>query len=252
MKRLMLIQHEAFEPLGTLDPVIRQQGVGIKFVNFEHHPDVRPTMEKYQGLILMGGYMGVYESHIYDHLNHEMKLIEEALKRELPILGICLGSQILAHVLGARVQKHTDREMGWYDVHFTEAATSDPLLGDFKPCEKLFQSHGDVFDIPSSAVHLASSDLCMGQAFRYGKNVYGIQFHLEIDQPTIDAWFQMPENIEIFQDSRGVFQPDVIRADTSRFLPRSMDLSRSFFFKFLEMNGSINKKKKSIRLGSDR
>ncbi len=249
MKRVLLIQHESFEALGTLDPVLKREGIRIRYVNFERTPEAIPSLENYEGLILMGGYMGVYESHVYQHLKVEMKLIEEALKRNMPIFGICLGSQILAHVLGAQVRKHREREMGWVPIHLTESGKSDPLLSEFKESELVFQSHGDTFDIPSSAEHLAYSELCTGQAFRYGNNVYGLQFHLEIDEPTIHHWLQMPENQKIFDDSKGRFVPEKIEMETRQYLPRSMDLSRKVFQSFLQISGA---KKPRTRLGSGR
>lgn len=236
MKRVMLIQHESFEVLGTLDPLLKKEGLRIRYVNFERDPTAQPSLEKYDALILMGGYMGVYEAHKYEHLKTEMKLIEEALKKNLPVLGICLGSQMIAHVLGADVRKHTNREMGWYRVELTQDGIDDPVLGHFQKSEFVFQSHGDTFEIPESACHLASSQLCRGQAFRYQSNVYGFQFHLEIDLPTIEHWLKMPENQQFFEESQ--FNPVKIQQDTRLHLNRSLDLSTRAFKKFLKIGGA--------------
>jgi GMP synthase (glutamine-hydrolysing) len=207
MKKIIVIQHESYEALGTLGSVLKREGIRIRYVNFERHPDLRPSLDKYDGLILLGGYMGVYEADTYHHLKVEMNLIEDALKREIPVLGICLGSQILAHVLGAHVGKHHEPEMGWYDVQLTDAGKLDPVIGGFQPTEKVFQAHGDAFEIPKTAIHLASSALCEGQAFRYGANVYGFQFHLEINQRIIDDWLEMPENRKLFRESGEKLDP---------------------------------------------
>ncbi len=249
MKRVLLIQHESFEALGTLDPLLKKEGIRIRYVNFERDPDAVPEIDRYDGLILMGGYMGVYESHVYQHLKVEMRLIEAALKRNMPILGICLGSQILAHVLGAEVRKHTEREMGWVPVHLTEKGRSDPIFLGFKESEMLFQSHGDTFEIPASAEHLAFSQVCHGQAFRYGDRVYGFQFHIEIDRPTIGHWIEMPENREIFRNSEGRFVPETILEETETHLPRSIELSQGVFRNFLKQSGARTPK---VRLGSGR
>jgi GMP synthase (glutamine-hydrolysing) len=249
MKRVLLLQHESFEAFGTLDPLLKREGIRIRYVNFERNPEAIPSLDGYDGLILMGGYMGVYESLIYQHLKVEMQLIEEALRRGMPILGICLGSQILAHVLGAEVRKHSEREMGWVPVHLTDQGKADPIFSHFGSSEVLFQSHGDTFDIPSSANHLAFSEVCHGQAFRYGENVYGFQFHIEIDRPTIGHWIEMPENQEIFAASNGRFEPGTILRDTDRHLPRSIQLSEYAFRNFLKISGA---KKPKIKLGSGR
>lgn len=247
MKRVMVLQHESYEALGTMGPILKERGKRVRFINFERTPDAEPTLERYDAVILLGGYMGVYDTEDYTHLKFELKLIEEALKRELPILGICLGSQILASVLGATVRPHTEREMGWYDLELTEAGATDPVISHFRKTEKVFQSHGDVFEIPKSAEHLACSKICSGQAFRYGKCAYGLQFHLEVTRAIIEDWLEMPENTDIFSTSGGKFVPDAIRGDTDRYLDRSMELSSEAFRKFLLTGGS---KDRPIRLGS--
>lgn len=237
MKRVLLIQHEAYEALGTLDPLLKREGIRIKYVNFERAPDATPSLDRYDGLILLGGFMGVHEADRYFHLRTEMKLVEAALARNLPILGICLGAQILAHVLGAPVRRHREREMGWYSLQMTDAGRADPVLGHFGPAERVFQSHGDTFEIPRSAVHLASSDLCEGQAFRHGDCAYGLQFHLETDAQIVEDWLAMPENAPIFAAEPAKFSPARIRADTARFLPRSLALSAEAFTQFLRVAG---------------
>ncbi len=247
MKRVLVLQHESYEALGTWGPILRERGKRIRFVNFERTPDLTPSLDRYHAIILLGGYMGVYESDSYTHLKFELKLIEEALKRELPILGICLGSQILASVLGATVRKHTEREMGWCKVELTDAGLADPVIGHFGRTQTVFQSHGDIFDIPSSAVHLARSSICEGQAFRYGKNAYGLQFHLEVNRAIVDDWLEMPENQEIFASSAGKFDPAAILQDTDRHLPCSMALSEETFRRFLSTGGS---KDRLMRFGS--
>ena len=169
----------------------------------------------------------------------------------MPILGICLGAQILAHVLGAPVRKHSHREMGWYDVNLTDSGLKDPVLGHFGKSEKVFQSHGDTFDIPKTAVHLAWSERCSSQAFRYDDNVYGLQFHLEADATIVRDWLELPENQKIFQDSVGAhadrFVPEIIRAETEKYISRSMSLSTEAFTKFLTIAGV---KERAVLLGS--
>ena len=249
MKRVLLIQHEAFDPFGTLDPLLKREGIRIRYVNFAREPDARPSLDSYDGLILMGGEMAVYESHLYEHIRVEMALVEEALKRDLPILGICLGAQIVAHVLGARVALHPVREMGWSKIRLTPAGAIDPVLGKFESEEFVFQSHQDSFDIPDGAEHLAESDLCAPQGFRYGKQVYGFQFHLEIDEPTIRHWVDAPANVRFFEDHPGLLSPEQVLRDIDLHLKRSTELSESCFLNFLRLGGA---RPPRIRLGSGR
>jgi GMP synthase (glutamine-hydrolysing) len=247
MRKVLVIQHVAYEIYGTLNPLLKKSGLRIRYVNFDREPDAYPSVERYDGLIILGGYMGVYQVDKYAHLKVEMNLIDQALKKSIPILGICLGSQILAHVLGAHVRKHTDREMGWYDVHLTENGAKDLLLRHFKKTERVFQSHGDTFDIPKTAEHLAWSELCPGQAFRYGDKVYGLQFHLETDRAIVDRWLDTPVNRQIFRTSRGKFEVEKIKADTASYLDRSVELSIETFSQFIKLFGEIER---NVVLGS--
>lgn len=237
MRRVIIFKHVAHEVLGTLNPILREQGFRIRYVNFEREPEAQPSLEKYQGLVVFGGWMGVYEADRYPHLKVECQLIESALKREIPILGICLGSQILAHVLGAHVRKHVQKEVGWHEVELTEEGRSDPLLSHFRPVERMFQMHGDTFDIPRDAVHLARSQICTGQAFRYGAKAYGLQFHLEVDQAMIDRFLRVPENREEVEAFGGKHAIEQMEKETEAHLARSVELSRQTFVEFARLFG---------------
>ncbi len=233
-RKILVFQHVANEILGTLNTLLKQESFRIRYVNFDREPEAKPSLEKYSGLIVLGGWMGVYESDRYPHLQVECKLIEEALKREIPILGICLGSQILAHTLGANVRKHSEKEVGWQDVDFNDSGLNDPLFQHFKKTETLFQMHGDTFDIPSGAVHLAGSSRCESQAFRYGKNAYGIQFHLEADEAMIHRFLRSPENRKELEEFAGNQAAEQMERETKFYLDRSLSLSMGTFKKFLD------------------
>lgn len=237
MRKILVFQHVSHEILGTLNPLLKSEGLQIRYVNFGRNPDEKPTLDKYSGLIILGGYMGVYEAEKYTHIKVELQLIEQALKKDIPILGICLGSQMLAHVLGADVRKSKEKEIGWYDIHLTPEGMRDPMLESFKKTEKIFQLHGDTFDIPKDAVHLASSEICQGQAFRYGTKAYGLQFHLEVDKPMIQRWLHIPANAADLKNSNGKFSLEKIESETEKYLNHSMDLSRKTFLKFIDLFG---------------
>lgn len=246
MKKVLIFQHVAHKILGTLNPTLKEKGLRIRYVNFDRSPDEHPSIDKYHGLIILGGYMGVYEAQKYTHIKTELKLIEEALKKDIPILGICLGSQLLAHVLGSEVRRNNEKEIGWYDIHLTEEGQKDPLFSHFQKTEKLFQLHGDTFDIPQSAVHLARSNVCNSQAFRYGNKAYGLQFHLEVDEPMIKRWLENPINQEEILNSNGKFDLQNIQQQTSLYIDHSLKLSRETFLNFINLFGLPQK---SVRLG---
>lgn len=230
----MIFQHVGHEPLGTLNPLLKAAGFRIRYVNFGRHPDLVPNLDGYSGLIILGGPMGVYESHLFPHLLVEMKTIEEALKRQIPVLGICLGAQLLAATLGGRVEKAPHVEVGWHEVRLTEEGAQDLLFADFKSPEMIFQLHQDHFEPPKAGVHLAMSQLCEGQAFRYGEKAYGFQFHLEADRPMILRWLKQSENQDLLDRARPV-TAEAIRLQMDQYIDRSVQLSEEIFKKFIAL-----------------
>lgn len=245
MRNILVLQHVPHEILGTLNPLLKKHGFRIRYVNFGRDPNAEPKLDKYNGLIVLGGPMGVYEADKFPHLRVEMRLIEEALRRDIPVLGICLGSQLIAHVLKADVRVHTHKEIGWHDIHLTEQGDDDPLFQRFDKTEKLFQMHGDTFDIPRSADHLAFSKLCEGQAFRYGDKVYGLQFHLEVDQAMIGRWLKI-HRADV-ESCAPLTEAEII-ADTQKYIERSLSLSTEAFTNFIKLFGLPEKK---VGLGTD-
>ncbi len=193
MSRLLVFQHVAAEPLGTLDPLIRRRGHRIRFVNFERDPGALPSMERYRGLVVLGGPMNVRDRSDRAHLLTELRVIEQALKQDKPVLGICLGAQLLAHVLGAQVHLQPEPEIGWYPLELTDAGRDDPVLRPLGPSAPVFQWHGYTFDLPDGAVQLARTRTCEQQAFRWGDSAYGLQFHPEVDQRLIGRWLENPD-----------------------------------------------------------
>lgn len=247
MRKVLVFQHVGHEPLGTLDPLLKAAGFRIRYINFGRDPFLEPNVESYNGLIVLGGPMGVYEANQYPHLLWEMKQIEKAFAKNIPVLGICLGSQLMAAVLGSHVRKAPKWELGWCEIQTTEHASTDPLFQHYKPTEKIFQIHQDTFDVPKTAVHLASSELCAGQAFRYGNKAYGLQYHLEVNEPMIHRWMKRPENHDIVLQSHGVFNMETIDKDTSAHISTSLELSQKTFESFIDL---FQLPERPVRLGS--
>ena len=130
MQKLLVCQHVPFEILGTLNPLLRHAGFRMRYVNFGRQPDARPELDGYSGLVILGGPMSAYEVE-HGHLATEVGLIRTALDRELPVLGICLGAQLIAKALGATVRPNRVPEIGWYGVSVTEEGGKDPLFAHF-------------------------------------------------------------------------------------------------------------------------
>jgi GMP synthase-like glutamine amidotransferase len=137
MRKLLVFQHSAREPLGVFDPMLRRAGFRIRYVNFSRQPDLKPDVSRYNGLVVLGGPMNVDQAEQHPHLTTEIEAIRVALDRGIPVLGICLGAQLLAAALGAHVRPNNVREIGWYPLHPTAEAGKDPLcrhLGEHSMC----------------------------------------------------------------------------------------------------------------------
>jgi len=167
--KILVFQHVPYEPLGTLDPLLKESGFRIRYVNFGRNSEVRPTLDKYAALIVLGGPMNSDQINTYPNLITEVDVIREALERDMSVLGICLGAQLLAKALGGSVARNPLREIGWYDVDLTEEGKSDPVLSAFSETQQVFQWHDDGIELPAEAVHLASSPVSPVQAFRAGE-----------------------------------------------------------------------------------
>jgi len=187
MPSALVLQHLAVEGPGAIGAALRRRGVTVRTVRTYAGEPVPATLDA-EALVVMGGPMGVYEQARHPHLTDEIRLIERTLAAGRPILGTCLGSQLLATALGARVYPNTRKEIGWHEVELTAAADDDALWRGIAPRFTPLHWHGDVFDLPGGAVRLAGSVLSPTQAYRHGANAYGLLFHLELDRTQIETW----------------------------------------------------------------
>lgn len=183
MRRILAVQNIACETLGTLEQMFRSDGFEIEKISAQGDP-VPATTEGYDAVVILGGPMAAYDSLPY--LQREQDLIKDAIMSNTPVLGVCLGSQLIAQAAGGRVYKGKTKEIGWHSVYVTPASSNDIFRGVTDKTIGVFQWHGDTYDLPANAKILAYSDL-YPQAFRIGSAV-GVQFHLEVDRPLIESW----------------------------------------------------------------
>jgi GMP synthase (glutamine-hydrolysing) len=224
-RQIIVLQHVACETLGSIEDVLTRANLGHRYVRIHHGEQVPSEIGDAAGLVVMGGPMSVYDNDKLPHLNDEMRLVESALKAQRPILGICLGSQLLAHVLGAKVYPGKQKEIGWHEVSLTTAASDDPLLAAAPGRFPAFHWHGDVFDLPRSAMCLAKSHLTACQAFRHGHGAYGILFHMEVTRPGVRSMIDsFPHEVAEVGSSA-----EAILTDTTAHLGRLMEIGDRVF-----------------------
>ncbi|NMJ86390.1 MAG: GMP synthase [Thaumarchaeota archaeon] len=186
MRRLLVIQNACCEHLGTLQSMFENDNFEINRLIAVDGDNLSHNLDDYNALVILGGPASVYDNHQY--LRDEEKLIKNAIVKDIPILGICLGSQLLAKAIGGEVYKGPKKEIGWYPIEIT----NDGINGIFNGLEKnvmVFQWHGDTYDLPNNAVTLAKSKLYPIQAFRV-RNAIGIQFHLEVSKYMVMDWIE--------------------------------------------------------------
>lgn len=185
--KLLVFQHVKHEGPGLIGEFLTRWGIPYDTVAF-YRGDRIPQLTPYNAVIVMGGPMNVYEEDKFPYLKDEDDAIKVVVNLGLPFLGICLGAQLLAKALGSKVIANPVKEIGFDHVQLTNGATEDRLFAGLPQKLPVFQWHGDTFDIPAGAARLAGSSACANQAFRYGENVYALQFHLEVTPVMVRKW----------------------------------------------------------------
>jgi GMP synthase (glutamine-hydrolysing) len=190
MKPVLALRHVQRETMGSLEGILERQGLQYRYMDlFETVPDSL-AFDQASALVILGGPMNVDQVDRYPHLGPEVEWIREGLRRQMPMLGLCLGSQLMAKALGARVYANRVKEIGWYPIELLPAAADDPLFAGCDAAPTVFQWHGDTFDLPRGAVHLARGRLCVHQAFRYGPRAWALQFHVEMTRLMVEDWLE--------------------------------------------------------------
>ena len=185
-KRVFAFRHVPFEDLGLIRAPLEERAISIEYADLYLPAAPLPDVTQAAGLIFMGGPMSANDDLPY--LRQELHLISQAVARRQPVLGVCLGAQLIAKALGAQVYRNPVKEIGWFEIHLTAAAARDPLFVGVGPAETVLHWHGETFDLPPGAEWLAYSEACRNQAFRVGPGVYGLQFHLEVTPAMIEDW----------------------------------------------------------------
>lgn len=225
MKSALVIRHVAFEDLGAFEPVLRERGYEIEYVEAGMQP--LPVLDPLGPdlVIVLGGPIGVYEDETYPFLGQEIELLQTRLQAKHPTLGICLGAQLMARALGAAVYPGPQKEIGWGPLMLTDEGAHGSL-GQLEEGTSVLHWHGDTFDLPQGAVRLASTRLYANQAFAWGENSLALQFHPEVTVAGMERWF-IGHAVEI--NSTPGISVSELRAATAFSAPELETRGRRFF-----------------------
>jgi len=232
MGKWLLLQQTHSEGPGKIVPWLEELGQEVDVVELWRR-SVPGNRSEYAGLIIMGGPMGAYDGEKYPFLQQEDALIRDWVASDRPLLGICLGSQLMAKALGGEVFRGEHWEVGWHPVHFTPAGCEDPA---FKGCPgefAVFQWHHDTFTLPEGAVLLASSDLYENQAFRFGEKAYALQFHPEMTEDLIHLWLDLHREELIREDAH---LPHKIWMESKHYLGNQGRLGRQIIRRLVDLS----------------
>jgi len=223
--KIHILQHLPHENAGSISDWANKKHYMLSTTHVYQHPFEFPPVDDFDMLVILGGTMGVYEEEKFPWLHAEKNFIQEAIKAGKIILGICLGSQLLAEALGSKVYAHDKKEIGFFPIYKTEAAMQEESLAGIPKSWTVFHWHGDTFDLPPAAVHLFSSDACKNQGFRKDKCV-GFQFHAEINDALLGAM--------VAYERDELIKAGYVQSETEILGYGSIEDTRNYFYDFLE------------------
>ena len=226
---VLILKNISAEGPGTIEDFLLENRVPYTIADLSR--DAFPSGTTHDALVMMGGPMSVNEADLYPYIDKEAELARVFMKEGKRVLGVCLGAQVMAKALGAKVYAGQEKEIGWYDIELTgeglrdrlmEKLISHPRTGSAGKTCKVFHWHGETFDIPEGAENLAKSDLYPHQAFRYGKNAYAFQFHIEVRKQMVFDWLAH-EQVDMARIER---ETDAFCAD---YAARAINFYTAFF-----------------------
>ncbi len=206
--KIHYIQHVPFETPQAIEDWAKKKGHDLSATHLYNH-DSFPSFDQFDWLFVLGGPMGVHDEEEYQWLKPEKEFIKGAIHANKVVIGICLGAQLIADVLGAEVHKHHMKEIGWFPVSLTPLGWDSPIFGRLPATFEAFHWHGDTFRMPQGALHIASSECCPNQAFIYGDRVIGLQFHIETTPDGVKALMEKCAH-EFKEESDYIQEPDKV------------------------------------------
>jgi len=229
---LLVLQHIACEPPAAFEEELRSRGLDVTRVELDEG-DPLPDWREFPAIVVMGGPMGAYQEADHPWLVDEKRLLREAVDGDVPVWGVCLGAQLLASALGARVYPGAEPEVGLLPVELTVAAAEDPVFADAPRSFPTLQWHGDTFDLPDGATLLASSPAYPHQAFRVGRS-YALQFHIEVPLELAREWGDVPAYADSLESTLGPGALDRLLSEVADNAGVTVPLARDLFGRWLE------------------
>jgi GMP synthase (glutamine-hydrolysing) len=229
---LLVLQHIECEPPAAFEEELLERGLELVRVELDEGEALPEERDDVAGIVVMGGPIGAYEDDQHPWLASEKRYLRDAVARDVPVWGVCLGAQLLAASLGARVYRGPEAEVGLLPVELTEAAADDPVFGDVPGCIPTLQWHGDTFDLPEGATLLARSHAYRNQAFRVGRS-YGLQFHVEVTPELAAQWGEVPAYAESLEAILGPGALDRLVRDLAANAAFTLPLARRLFGRWL-------------------
>ncbi len=231
MKPVVVVRHESPDRIRLAEDVFGKSGLGVGYVDlWRGHP--LPTCAEVSALVFLGGSMGVGDSNEFPFLAAEQKLVQEAVRQSIPLLGLCLGAQLLAAATGGKVFRAAHPSIGFLPVAKTMAADSDGLFSGFCATDRLLSWHKDTFTLPPRSQLLMTSDDTPNQAFRVGACAWGAQFHFEVDDSLLETWIESSR--EVLQTTWGI-DPGAFVEAARRHLPHQQTHAREAFKALAEL-----------------
>jgi len=230
--KFLVIQHLAIEPAALIGECIEEAGHTLHAVMADEGDSLPESLRGYSGVVVMGGPMSANDTHL-EYIAGELALLKQTIEADIPVLGICLGAQLLARAAGAGIMPSPVRELGWYRLLPVAAAADDPLFASLPASGMdVFQWHGETLSLPEGATLLASCTNVPHQAFRIGSSQYGLQFHIEVDEPAIEVWIEAGESERGALGSEGI---EAIRRESPLRLPEAHRFCRQMVAAWLKL-----------------
>jgi GMP synthase (glutamine-hydrolysing) len=191
-KPVLIVQHASHENPATFLRALEAQNILTQII-YPFRGDPYPNLREISGIVSLGGPMGANDESHHPWIKNECELLKATVGEKIPTVGICLGGQLVAKALGAKVEKNKSAEVGWFPIELTSAGKDDPIMSSSGPAPTVYHWHADTFHLPKNAVLLSKSQLCDHQAYKIDKHVYGFQFHPEADHLLVHGWLNTPE-----------------------------------------------------------